>query len=65
MTDLSPETPEENVAEEVAPEDRPDPEEYSAASDAVSDRTGTVYDHVGEPESTPHDDTLVEDDDEE
>lgn len=55
MTEVSPETPEENVAEEREPEERPDPEEYHASAPAESDSTGTLYDSLGEPEVTPHD----------
>ena len=48
---------EEELAEEQAPNEEPDPEEYEAdeRETAVSDETGTVYDVVGEPETTPHD----------
>lgn len=64
MTDLSPETPEENVAEEAEPDERPDPEEYRASGAAVSESTGTVYDPLGQTETTPHDHELVHEDDE-
>ena len=54
---------EEELAEEQAPLDGPDPEEYEAdeREPAVSADTGTVYDVGGEPEATPHD--LETDDD--
>ena len=54
---------EEELAEEQATTEAPDPEEYEAdeRETAVSDETGTVYDVVGEPEATPHD--LETDDD--
>jgi hypothetical protein len=67
MTSMSesPEVPEEELAEQ-ATEDReaPEPEEYEAHERevAVSDETGTVYDVGGEPETTPHDDSVVADD---
>ena len=65
MSSLSPDTPEENVAEEVAPEDRPDPEEYEVTTGRVSESTGTVYDPEGATEATPQDQRVVEEDDEE
>ena len=39
-----------------------DPEEYEPGERvrAVSDATGTVYDPLGEPDSTPHDDVPEE-----
>ena len=53
---------------EPTPEDleptleQPDPEEYEPGerTRAVSDATGTVYDPLGEPDSTPHDDVPEE-----
>ena len=61
MTGVPPETPLENVAEEVLPSTEPDAEEYTPTeSEAESDETGTVYDADGEPEVTPRD--LTEDD---
>jgi hypothetical protein len=62
MTDA---TPEEELAETLAPADEPDPEEYEAdeRTRAVSASTGTVYDELGEPEATPHDVELTEGED--
>jgi len=56
---------EEERAEEQAPIEEPDPEEYEAdeRETAVSDETGTVYDVEGEPETTPHDLEITADDD--
>lgn len=56
MSDLSPEVPEEVVAEETAPAEGPDAEEYLPDEDArVSPDTGTVYEPDGEPAETPQD----------
>ena len=58
---------EEELAEEQAPTEAADPEEYEAdeRETAVSDETGTVYDVEGEPETTPLDlDTTDPDTDE-
>ncbi|WP_121253642.1 hypothetical protein [Nocardioides ferulae] len=64
MTGVSPETPLENVAEEVPPSTEPDAEEYlPSEAETESTDTGTVYDSQGEAEATPHD--LTEDADEE
>lgn len=49
------EKPIEAVAEEVAPDEAPDPEEYHADDDPVSEATGTVYAATGEADVTPHD----------
>ena len=56
---------EEELAEEQAATEEPDPEEYEAdeRETAVSDETGTVYDVEGEPETTPHDLEITADDD--
>ncbi|NPC97419.1 hypothetical protein [Nocardioides sp. zg-DK7169] len=65
MSDLSPEVPEDVVAEEVAPTEAPDAEEYlpeADEGDQVSPDTGTVYEPDGEPAETPQD--LVETDEE-
>jgi len=63
---MTSEVPEEELAvqaTETLHSDQ-DPEEYEAHERevAVSDETGTVYDVVGEPENTPHD-AAVDDDD--
>ncbi|WP_182525816.1 hypothetical protein [Nocardioides dongkuii] len=64
MTDVPIEKPTEDVAEDVLPPAEPDPEEYEAGErEQVSDATGTAYAPTGEPESTPHDEEPVEDDD--
>lgn len=56
-----------DMTEDLPPDDQPDEEEYEASErEAVSSDTGTVYDPVGEAETTPHDvDTGDEDEDEE
>ncbi|MQW76100.1 hypothetical protein GHK92_09450 [Nocardioides sp. dk4132] len=65
MSELSPEVPEDVVAEEVEPAEGPDSEEYLPDEDErVSPDTGTVYDPDGEPAETPQD-LLVEETDEE
>jgi len=64
MSELSPEVPEDVVAEEVAPAEAPDAEEYLPDEDErVSPDTGTLYDPDGETAETPQD--LVEETDEE
>jgi hypothetical protein len=55
------EKPIEAVAEEVHPDDGPDPEEHHADDDVVSEDTGTAYDATGEPDLTPNDEVLIED----
>ncbi len=63
MTDVSPEVPLEDVAEDVLPDDGPDPEEYRAGErDQTSEATGTVYEPTGEAVATPQDDRPVADD---
>ena len=63
MTDVPPEVPLEDLAEDVLPEDGPDPEEYRATErDATSESTGTVYEPTGEAAATPQDEEPVEDD---
>ena len=44
-----------------------DPEEFTSAdqSMAVSEDTGTIYDALGETETTPHDEELLAADDDE
>ena len=68
MTSEMNEVPEEELAAQATEElrDRPDPEEYEAdeRETAVSDETGTVYDVEGEPETTPHDIEITENDEE-
>lgn len=65
MSDLSPEVPEEVVAEEAAPAEGPDAEEYLPDEDArISPDTGTVYEPDGEPAETPQD-LVAEETDEE
>lgn len=54
MSDLSPETPIEAIAEDTRPDEAPDPEEYTVEA-GVSDSTGTIYEPTGEPEATPYD----------
>jgi hypothetical protein len=49
------EKPIEDVAQDVLPEDEPDPEEYHADDDTVSGDTGTAYDVTGAPDATPQD----------
>jgi len=45
-----------DLTEDVAPEERPDAEEFEASEhDTVSGETGTHYDPLGEAEATPHD----------
>ena len=67
MSELSPEVPEDVVAEEVPPTEEPDAEEYLPAEgegERVSPETGTVYEPDGEPAETPQD-LAVEEADEE
>jgi hypothetical protein len=69
MTSMSesPEIPEEELTEQATEGlGAPEPEEYQAQEreEAVSDETGTVYDVVGEPETTPHDLEIDDDTDE-
>lgn len=68
MTSDMNEVPEEELAAQATEElqDEPDPEEYEAdeRETAVSDETGTVYDVEGEPETTPHDIEITENDEE-
>jgi hypothetical protein len=47
------------------PADDPTPDDYTSIdqSTAVSPDTGTVYAPDGEPETTPHDQELLEEDD--
>lgn len=47
---------EDELAEELAATDEPQPEEYEPDADVHSDETGTAYDVTGEAETTPHDD---------
>jgi len=48
---------------EIEPDEEPTPEEYEPEEPAVSPDTGTAYDdETGEPEATPRD-TAVEDED--
>ena len=63
MTGTSPETPLDNLAEEVEPTPAPDPEEYEP-DQPVSEDTGTVYDEAGETATTPRDLEVTEDDEE-
>ncbi|WP_395695909.1 hypothetical protein [Nocardioides sp.] len=45
-----------DMTEDVAPDERPDEEEYEADErEVVSGDTGTHYDPLGEPEATPQD----------
>ncbi len=56
---MTSEIPEEELAEELvarAPAGDERPEEYMSNDQSiVSEDTGTVYDELGEPETTPHD----------
>lgn len=57
---MTSEIPEEELAEELVgkpPAGDENPEEYMSndQSAGVSEDTGTVYDGLGEPETTPHD----------
>jgi hypothetical protein len=63
---MTSEVPEEELAERAVHEERESPEEYEAdeRETAVSDETGTVYDVVGETETTPHDEEIVAADEE-
>lgn len=63
MTDVPPEVPLEDVAEDVLAEDGPDPEEYRAGElEQTSDATGTVYEPDGQALATPQDESATEDD---
>ena len=65
MTDLPPEVPVENVAEDVLPDDGPDPEEFRVSErERTSEATGTVYTPTGEPDLTPSEEVAAEDDEE-
>ncbi len=66
---MTSEIPPEALAEEFVgepPAGDTNPEEYMSndQSAVVSEDTGTVYDEQGEPETTPHDQVLAEDDEE-
>jgi len=63
---MTSEVPEEELAERVVHDESADPEEYEAdeRETAVSDETGTVYDVVGETETTPNDEEIVAADEE-
>lgn len=65
---MSETTPEPGLEEDFTgtpPAGDANPEDYmSNDQQAVSEDTGTTYGRTGEPETTPHDD-VVEDDDEE
>lgn len=50
--------PIEAEAEEIEPDDRPDPEEHHADDETVSDTTGTAYSPTGEADATPQDELL-------
>jgi hypothetical protein len=55
-----------DLTEDLEPEERPDEEEYEASErEEVSKETGTVYDGLGQPETTPHDIELESEDTEE
>lgn len=64
MTESAPD-PEEFVGEPPAGDATPD-EYMSNDQSAVSEETGTVYEPTGEPETTPHDqEELTEEEEEE
>jgi hypothetical protein len=65
MTEAAPD-PEEFVGEPPAGDLSPDDYTSNDQSERVSEDTGTVYDPLGETETTPHDEVLVaeEEDDE-